>query len=93
MPPRKVRGAAAHSAGDSPRVDQVSGQIGANAIAEKPQTQATHRHPNGIGTMPISAIILGKRHRRDMGDIEKPAPGWTVWGNEIPRSQFREPAA
>ena len=39
MPPRKARGAAAHSAGDSPRVDQVGGQIGANAIQTTASTQ------------------------------------------------------
>ena len=68
---RKARRAAAHNAVDPSRVDQVGGQIGANAIAdEKSRTRATHRHPHGIGTMPISAIILGKRQRRDLGDID-----------------------
>ena len=70
MRPRKARRAAAHSAGDPSRVDQVGGQIGAKAVAEEARTRGTHRHPHGIGTMPISAIILGNRHRRDMGDIE-----------------------
>jgi hypothetical protein len=54
----------------SSRVDQVGGQIDAKAVAEKARTRATHRYPHGIGTMPISAIILGKRHRRDLGDID-----------------------
>jgi hypothetical protein len=70
MWPRKARRAAAHSAGDPSRVDQLGQQTGANATNEKARRQATHRHPHGIGTMPISAIILGKRHRRDIGDIE-----------------------
>jgi hypothetical protein len=43
MPPRKARGAAAHSAGDSPRVDQVGGQIGANAIQNTASKQGSGR--------------------------------------------------
>ena len=70
MWPRKARRAAAHSAGDPSRVDQLGQQTGANATHEKARRQAAHRHLHGIGTMPISAIILGERHRRDMGNIE-----------------------
>ena len=70
MRPRKARRAAAHSAGDPSRVDQLGQQTGANATHEKARRQAAHRHPHGIGTMPISAIVLGKRHRRDLGDID-----------------------
>jgi hypothetical protein len=43
MPPRKARRAAAHSAGDPSRVDQVGGQIGANAIQNKASKQEPGR--------------------------------------------------
>ena len=71
----------------SSRVDQVGGQIGAKAVAEKARTRATRRHSDGIGTMPISAIILGKRHRRDLGDIgilqAARAAGYRAIGSDI----------
>jgi hypothetical protein len=57
MPPRKARRAAAHGAGDSHRVDQVGGQIGADAIQSNASKEGSRRGvptANGPSALSVS---------------------------------------